>query len=189
MEDTVYLIPGRGNTLHDIGQLLLSLDREVCGRELLPPFSGLFSRQLHIIQQDLGSFFWHATARLIGHSYGAYLLLHALSELEPFPGRILLFSPVLGPTIDSQRLFISRPPRADKLLTLAKTGSFPSPQYLEIHTGEEDKGCSPGLAQEFADLISSAEVFIIPNKGHNLPSPYLQRTISSFCLSSSKNLQ
>ncbi len=48
------------------------------------------------IKNDLTTMFWHRDARAIGHSYGGYLLMHALAELGAFPGRILLLSRVLG---------------------------------------------------------------------------------------------
>lgn len=97
MENSVYLVPGNENRLTEIGDKVHCLGFDVYGRELIPPFFSLYFReQLKVIQRDLTRMFWHRKARLIGHSYGGYLLLHALSVLEPFPGEILLFSPVLG---------------------------------------------------------------------------------------------
>ena len=181
MNNTVYLVPGRGNKLSEIGEIITSLGFDVCGRELLPPFSTLhFAKQLKLIQKDLTSLFWYIDAKLIGHSYGGYLLLHALSELKAFPGKIILFSPVLGAAVDEQRLYISRPPRADKLLDLAKAFKFPIPQSLDIHTGANDDGCDPNLAKKFGELISMANVNILPNQGHELSSDYLNRVIYKF---------
>lgn len=160
---------------------MLSLGYDVCGRELLPPFSSIhFSKQLKVIQKDLESMFWHSDAKLIGHSFGGYLLLQTLSDLEPFPGKILLFSPVLGSAFDKQRLFMSCPPRAPKLLAIAKTNQFPIPQCLELHTGEDDKGCDPDLAKEIGKMISTATVHILPNQGHQLADSYLKKVISKF---------
>ena len=178
---SLYLVPGKGNSLNDIGAFVLSLGYDVCGRELLPPFSNLhFPKQLELIQKDLESMFWHSDAKLIGHSFGGYLLLQALSDLEPFPGKILLFSPVLGASFDNQRLFMSCPPRAHKLFALAKKNQFPIPQSLELHTGEDDNGCDSDLAKEIGKMISTATVYVLPNQGHQLADSYVKKVISKF---------
>ncbi|MFH2057641.1 MAG: hypothetical protein ABIJ59_01930 [Pseudomonadota bacterium] len=103
-----------------------------------------------------------------------------MCELKAFPGRILLFSPVLGAAIDKKRLYSSRPPRADKLLELAKTYKFPIPQSLEIHTGADDNGCDPDLTKIFASFISTANINILQNQGHKLSTTYLKRIIHKF---------
>lgn len=174
-------MPGRGNKLSEIGELVNSYNYDVCGREFIPPFSRVkFSEQLYIIQKDLQAYFWHVNAKLIGHSYGGYLLLHALSEMEPFPGRILLFSPVLGPAMDKKRLFISYPPRSKKLLALAKTDNFPIPRYMEIHTGSSDDGCDPKLAIIIGRLSPAVKVCIVQNQEHELSDSYVKKVISGF---------
>lgn len=154
MHNAVYLLPGRGNRLRDLGDPVTRLGFDVYGRELAPPFSRLgFADLIGLIQHDLASAFWDADALLIGHSYGAYLLLHALADMEPFPGRILLLAPVLGAALDSKRLYLSRPPRADKLMQLAQNHEFPMPRSLEIHTGAVNGGFRverPGGIQESA---------------------------------------
>lgn len=181
MNKTVYLVPGRGNGLRDLGEIISSFGFEVCGREVLPPFSAFrFPEQLQIIQKDVSSLFWFSDAKLIGHSYGGYLLLQALSALKPFPGKILLFSPILGQAMDKERLYLSRPPRARRLLELAKANKYPIPQYLEIHTGADDDGCDPDLAREFGSLISSAKVNIVQAQGHKLSTSHVKSVICDF---------
>jgi len=59
MENTVYLRPGRGNRLQDLGETIASLGFDVWGREIFPPFSTLnFAQQIQIIQNDLRSWFF-----------------------------------------------------------------------------------------------------------------------------------
>ena len=178
----IYLIPGRGDKLNDlIGSSLAKMGFEVYGREILSDFAHLhFPQQLQIIKNDIKSLFWRENSNLIGDSYGAYLLLHALVELTAFPGRILLLSPVLGEAIDKQNLFLSRPPRAKKLLQLAQSQKFPLPKYLEIHTGAEDKGCDPILAQKISSLITNSKIFIIKGEGHRLNKTYINSVIKKF---------
>lgn len=187
MENTVYLMPGRGNRLKDMGEIMASLGFEVWGREIFPPFSTLnFAEQLQIIQNDLQSYFWHEEAKLMGHSYGGYLLLQALADLDAFPGCILLISPVLGAARGN--FYLSRPPRADRLLRLAEEHQFPVPHGLKIHTGETDDGCDPQLARRIGALLPGAHVTILPDQGHVLPIDYLNRTIRSFLQKPSKNI-
>lgn len=181
MNNAVYIVPGRGNKLSDIGDKISRLGFDVYGREVLPPFSNrCFADQLRIIQKDLVSSFWDTGTNLVGHSYGGYLLLHSLSEIEPFPGKILLFSPVLGAAVDRKKLYVSRPPRADRLLQLAENNKFPIPRYLEIHTGENDDGCDPDLARRIGSSIPGSKISIVRNQGHTLASEYMDKVLSRF---------
>lgn len=183
--DKVYLVPGRGNKISEIGGIITELGFNVYGREVLPPFSGYrFPHQLAIIEKDLMSPYWNAEAKLIGHSYGGYLLLHSLSELPPFPGSVLLFSPVLGPASSKDGLFIARPPRADVLLQLATTGQFPMPRHLEIYTGQDDDGCDPVLAETLGSLLPGTRVNIIKGQGHQLSAEIIRKALVQFLTAS-----
>jgi hypothetical protein len=181
MEDRVYLVPGQGNRLHELGDAIIGLGFEVMGRELVPPFSGLrFSEQLDVIKSDLQTYCWHPETNLVGHSYGGYLLLHALTELDPFPGEMLLFSPVLGTAFSKDRFFFSRPPRGEVLLKLAESGAFPSPRRLCIHTGENDVGCDPALALKIGSLAANVRVTIVKNQGHRLSEEVVHDALTQF---------
>ncbi|NEV60656.1 alpha/beta hydrolase [Thiorhodococcus minor] len=182
MTSALYLLPGRSNTLSDLGDIVLDLGMDVCGRELRPPFSTLrFSEQLAYIQKDLRTLLWAPEAKLIGHSYGGYLLLHALAELPPFPGRILLLSPVLGSAVvRGDRPFSSTPPRARRLLELSERQTFPAPRALELHTGADDDGCDPDLARTICAQISTATATVVPEQGHQLAPDYVAEVIRSF---------
>ncbi len=178
----IYFIPGRGENLVDeIGQLIANFGFSVQGREMISDFARLvFSEQLALIRADLLSGFWHSEAVLVGRSFGAYLLLHTLAEMDSFPGKVLLFSPVLGAGISKDRLFGVLPPRSKKLLKLAESGEFPAPRDLEIHTGAEDSGCHPKLAERFALLVGNAKFRIVPNVGHQLGEEYLRGVLDKF---------
>jgi hypothetical protein len=187
----VYLMPGRGDKLNEfIGSSLVEMGIEVYGREILSDFARLhFPQQIEIIKNDLKSQFWTDDSILMGDSYGAYLLLHALVELAPFPGRILLFSPVLGKAIDKKNLFSSSPPRSKKLLQLAEQQKFPIPRYLEIHTGAKDNGCDPLLAKKISSLVTGSKIYIVEGEGHRLNRNYIKTVLLKFmtgCISSSQ---
>lgn len=175
-------MPGRGENLADgLGQIIASLGFPVQGREIIADFARLrFSEQLALIRADLLSGFWHSKGILIGRSFGAYLLLHTLAEMGSFPGKVLLFSPVLGAGISKDRLFGVLPPRSKKLLKLAESGDLPAPRYLEIHTGAEDSGCDPRLAERFASLVGNTKLRIAPNAGHQLGEEYVRSVLDRF---------
>jgi len=191
MNSKIYLIPGRNDKLNDfIGYTLSRMGADVYGRELLPPFSQLrFSDQIETIKKDLMSLFWYPEAPVLGDSYGGYLLLHSLAELDPFPGKVLLFSPVLGPAIVKNNRYGVHPPRAKRLLQLAKERKFPTPKYLEIHTGAEDKGCDPHRANQLGSFIPGSKVRIVNDQGHRLNTTYITDVISTFLGLSDKSLE
>lgn len=182
MNDKVYLIPGRNEKLSGFfGDTVSHMGFDVYGREILPPFSQLqFGEQLAIIKNDLKSLFWYAGAKLIGYSYGGYLLLHSLAELEPFPGKILLLSPVLGAAMSKDKKYSSFPPRFKKLSQLAENGGFPPPCYLELHTGAEDDGCDPDLANRICSKIENSNIKIVMNQAHRLDPAYVADVLSRY---------
>ena len=178
----IYFIPGRGESLDEgIGQVIASMGFSVKGREMISDFARLgFSEQLALIRSDLESDFWRPESVLIGRSYGAYLLLHTLAELEPFPGKVLLFSPVLGAAISEDRRSGVLPPRSKLLLKLADSGGFPAPCSLEIHTGAKDNGCDPALAIRFASLVGNTKLYIVPGSGHEFDEDYVRSVLDRF---------
>lgn len=175
-ENHIYYVPGRYDIFtNKIGQIIINLGFSVQGREVRGDFERIsFSEQIALIRADLQPTFWHPKSILIGHSFGAYLLLHALAEMESFAGRVLLFSPVLGAGISKDGHFGSIPPRSKRLLKLAESGEFPVPRYLEIHTGAEDNGCDPSLAERFAFLVENTKLFVVRGAGHQLGEEYLR---------------
>jgi len=183
-ERKLYFMPGRGNKFEESpGDYIMNIGYEIKGRETISGFERLwFPEQLELIRSDIDKEFWNPNAILIGHSYGAYLLLHSLVELSPFPGRMLLFSPVLGAAIvkAKNRFYISKPPRAEKLYKLAKSCKFPPPAYMEIHTGEKDNACDPVLAKRFASLVKNIKLYIVSGAGHTLDKNYVKEVLRNF---------
>jgi alpha-beta hydrolase superfamily lysophospholipase len=112
-EKGLYLIPGRAGRLTEgLGWLITNSGYAISGREIVSDFARLrFAEQLALIRSDLQPAFWHRDGVLVGSSYGAYLLLHTLADMDAFPGRVLLFSPVLGAAVAKNGFFGSRPPR------------------------------------------------------------------------------
>ena len=181
-EKRLYFIPGRAERLDEgLGRQMGNMGYEVHGREILSDFACLrFQEQLALVRSDLQADFWHLEDVVVGRSYGAYLLLHTLADLEPFPGKILLSSPVLGAGLTRNGFYGSCPPRSERLIKLAESNEFPAPRHMEIHTGAEDDGCDPMLAARFASLVKNTTVSIVAGAGHQLGEDYLERALSKF---------
>ncbi len=172
--DTVYYLPGAGGQLATgLGQAIMTRGFNVAGRETRGEFRSLgFEDQLQIIREDLQSHFWHDQARVICNSYGSYLFLHAQSQMSPFPGRVLMLSPIVGEfTSDETRTTFS-PPRPTRLKELAEAGQFPVPVHSEIHVGAEDWQSIPANVQALGGVMGIS-VTVVPKGGHNLPKSYV----------------
>jgi pimeloyl-ACP methyl ester carboxylesterase len=173
-ENTVYYLPGaRGQLGAGLGQALLDRGCSITGRETRDEFQQLpFDDQVGIIVRDLQDHFWHEDAKVIGNSFGAYLFLHAQSQLPPFIGRVLLLSPIVGEFSDAATGVGFSPPRPDRLRELAESGQFSTPTRCEIHVGEEDWQSIPAHVQAFGAL-TGIPVTVVPRGGHRLDHGYV----------------
>jgi alpha-beta hydrolase superfamily lysophospholipase len=166
MACSVYYLTG-------MGQGLLSRGCEISGRELVGEFRKLdFQKQIDHITNDLRNSFWHEDARVIANSFGAYLLLHAQTQMPAYVGRVILLSPIVGEFSNEETQMNFIPPRANKLLELAKAGNFPIPKQCEIHVGSEDWQSNPANVTALGALLS-IKVSVVPNAGHMLPKEYV----------------
>jgi hypothetical protein len=74
-----------------------------------------FDEQIATVGQDLKDHFWHTDARVICNSFGAYLFLHAQTQLPSFPGRVLLLSTIVGEFTNVEARTSFSPPRPTRL--------------------------------------------------------------------------
>ena len=174
MESTVYYLPGRnGKVATGLGEGITKLGYNLKGRETPSSFKELeFQEQLDLIASDLKSEFWTKGSKVVAVSYGAYLLMHTLAGLDPYPGSILLLSPVLGGVKNPGTLRYYSPPRPNKLMEMIGTNSFPKPNYIEMHVGEKDWQCPPDRVVQFASSVSG-ESTAVSGKGHDLGKDYV----------------
>ena len=170
----VYYLPGMGGRLNTgLGLVLLSKGFTVQGRELTGEFRKLdFGQQVDCVVADLQSIDWWAGGRVIANSFGAYLLLHALAQMPPFTGKLLLLSPIVGQFSNASTQMGFVPPRADRLGEIAREGRFPVPKQCEIHVGADDWQSNPANVTEFGSLVDIV-VNVVPNAGHSLPTEYV----------------
>ena len=96
--ETIYYLPGYGGQLATgLGRGLMDRGFDVAGREARGDFRSLpFDEQIQTVMLDLQEHFWREQARVVCNSFGAYLFLHAQTQMASFPGRVLLLSPIVG---------------------------------------------------------------------------------------------
>lgn len=174
MSKTVYYLTGMGGRLDTgLGQGLLSRGVQIAGRELVGEFRRLdFQKQIDLVADDLQSNHWSEDAHVIANSFGAYLFLHAQAQLPPYIGKVILLSPIVGEFANEETQMNFIPPRAEKLLGLAKDGTFPVPTQCQIHVGSEDWQSNPTNVTAFGELLG-IDVTVVPNGGHMLPKEYV----------------
>jgi len=116
---------------------------------------------------------------IIANSFGGYLLLHALSKLDPYIGKILLLSPIVGEFSSEEISMGFIPPYADRLSELASSNQYPAPVNCSFHVGSEDWQSNPKNVTKFASLLG-LPVTIVPNAGHQLPKDYVSFLLDNF---------
>jgi len=174
MKSDIYYLPGMGGRLNTgLGLALLSRSFTVQGRELTGEFRRLdFGQQIDCVVADLQSIDLEAGGRVIANSFGAYILLHALAQMPPFMGKLLLLSPIVGQFSNAAMQMGFVPPRADRLGEIARARAFPVPKQCEIHVGADDWQSIPANVTEFGSLVDVV-VNVVPNAGHSLPKRYV----------------
>lgn len=171
---TIYYLPGYGGCLETgLGQALTQRGFDLAGRETTGTFRLLgFQDQIDLIVFDLQSHFWAEDAHVVANSFGAYLFLHAQSQLAPFPGHVLLLSPIIGEFENTENAMNFIPPRADLLGQLAREGKMPVPRHCEIHVGEHDWQSEPKCVSRFGNLLG-IPVEVVAGNGHMLDKNYV----------------
>lgn len=178
MGNTLYYLPGYGGELRTgLGEELVRRGFHIEGRETIGEFSGLpFQMQIDIVAEDLTERFWHADARVVANSFGAYLFLHAQTMLEPYPGKVLLLSPILGAFAEPGMGKRFLPPRRKRLMQLAESGEMPMPTRCEAHVGADDWQSNPTTVALFCGL-TGISFTVAQAQGHMLDKAHVARIL------------
>lgn len=153
---------------------------DVTGRETIGEFKDLtFTDQVETVKEDLLNHFWAEDFRVIANSFGAYLFLHAQASLEPYPGKVLLLSPIVGGFADDETGRFFSPPQEHKLLKLAEDEQFPVPSNCEVHTGSEDWQSHPDAVTKFFGLLC-VDAVVAAGRGHSLGEDYVSTLLDSW---------
>ena len=178
---TIYFLPGWGGQFKTgLGQALISRGFDITGRETKGDFKDLgFNGQVSQVAQDLQDHFWTTESKVIANSFGGYLFLHAQAMVAPYPGKVVLLSPIVGEFGDAQREMNFIPPYPEKLFNLIETNQMTAPLNAEIHTGELDWQSNPAAVKKLGEALS-IPVQIVAGAGHGLPKEYVSNVLDRF---------
>lgn len=156
-----------------LGEGLQSRGFFVTGRETVGPFKSLtLQEQIDIISAELQEHFWSPESKIVAVSYGAYLFLHAQAQMQPYPGSVLLLSPVVGQFANEEIQLGFIPPRAKRLGQLADAEAYPVPMNCTIHVGSDDWQSNPKAVTSFGTKVG-IPVTIAKGLGHQLGVDYV----------------
>ena len=97
-------------------------------------------------------------------------------EFRPFPGRVLLLSPVLGearhPVTGMQFASLG----SAVLKEAAQAGTFVPPRRIEVHVGADDWQAGPQQLVDFCNRLD-IEIHVAPGRGHTLGVEYVSALI------------
>lgn len=174
MTRSIYYLPGHGGRLGTgLGEDLLRRGYQISGRETSGDFRRLpFSEQIALVAEDLKVSHWDEEGLVIANSFGAYLFLNAQVLLQPYIGKVLLLSPIVGEFSNEETGMGFIPPQSGNLLLLAESGKYPVPEHCEIHVGESDWQSNPSNVLRLAELLGLV-VTVVPNRGHSLGKSYV----------------
>ncbi|OYU29951.1 MAG: hypothetical protein CFE39_16035 [Comamonadaceae bacterium PBBC2] len=178
---TIYYLPGYGGQLGTgLGRALMDRGFDVAGRETRGDFRSLhFDEQIATVGQDLTVHFWHDEAQVICNFFGAYLFLHAQTQMPSFPGRVLLLSPIVGEFTNAEARTSFSPPRPTRLKDLAEAGQFTVPRQCEMHVGEDDWQSIPANVQALG-LLTGITATVVPDGGHDLGRDYVGQLLDQW---------
>ena len=179
--EVIYYLPGRGGRLDQgLGEGLAERGLHIAGRETRGDFAQLgFDDQRYKIAADLRGKYWTSGSRVIANSYGAYLFLQAQTLLPPYPGKVLLLSPIIGPASAPKLNFHFIPPSYGPFSELLASGKLPVPRRCTIHVGTNDWQCPLDEVVQFASL-TGIELHVVRGAGHMLGKEYVGRLLDQW---------
>jgi len=169
----ILYVTGRGGSLEKgLATYLASITRDFDGVAVDVPFLRQEPiQQIEHINQKLAE----DPARIvIANSYGAYLTLQALVDLELTLEHVVLLSPVLGVAMAKDRLYMSRPPLTGRLKRAMEEGRVCVPQRMQIVVGDEDELYSPSQFNTVSEYFGENVLTVLQGEGHSLSRPVMQ---------------
>ena len=114
---------------------------------------------------------------VIANSYGAYLTLQALVDLNAPPKKLLLLSPVLGMAAAKDRMYMSRPPFTKRLKSAFSEERVAKPEWMRILVGDQDPLYNAEQFAEVGRYFGERVLGVIPGEGHGLDKQTIQYVI------------
>jgi len=175
----VFYITGRGGSLNKgLALHLQSRTKQFDGIAVDVDFLRMQPlMQVETIQRALKS---DPDRLIIANSYGAYLTLQALIDLDITPEKLLLLSPVLGVAKANDRMYLSRPPLTKRLKAALKNKTIAKPKKVKIIMGDMDKLYDSDTLTLFDSYFGGKVVNILSGEGHMITEEAVQNALESF---------
>ena len=173
----ILYVTGRGGSLDKgLAVYLASIADEFEGVAVDAPFLRQAPiDQVTAIQQKLMA---DPERIVIANSYGAYLTLQALVDLDNPPQQMLLLAPVLGMASAKDRLYISRPPFTKRLRNAIDENRVARPSSLRIVVGDQDPLFNSDQFDEINAYFGGRALSVISGEGHSLSRDLVPGLIS-----------
>jgi len=172
----ILYVTGRGGRLDKgLAAYLASITRDFDGVAVDVPFLRQEPiQQVAHINQKLAE---DPSRIVIANSYGAYLTLQALVDLEQTLEHVVLLSPVLGVAMAKDRLYMSRPPLTGRLKRSIEEERVCVPQRMRIVVGDEDELYSPSQFNTVSQYFGSDVLTVLQGEGHSLSRLAMQSVL------------
>ena len=173
----VLYITGRGGNLHNgLAVYLSSIVDEFDGVAVSPQFLRQEPlQQVEIIQEKIKE---EPTRPVVANSYGAYLTLLALIDIDVTPDMVLLLSPVLGAANAKDRMYYSRPPLTNRLEAALSNNTLIRPKVTKLIMGDQDELYSPERISTMDSYFGMGTAQIVAGEGHMLSRRVVQEFIN-----------
>lgn len=173
----VLYITGRGGSLNK--GLAAYLASSVKGFEGIAVDTQFLKRrpleQVEFIRQKMAE---DPTRLVIANSYGAYLVLHALAQIEGFtPENVLLLSPLLGVGRSQGGFYMNIPPLLSRLEEAFKNSEVMKPKTIKFLVGELDKQISTSQVSFLDKYFGLDTVQVYPGEGHILDAKSVREAL------------
>ena len=131
--------------------------------------------QVQIIQEKIKE---EPTRPIVANSYGAYLTLLALIDIDVTPDMVLLLSPVLGAANAKDRMYYSRPPLTNRLEAALSNNTLIRPKVTKLIMGDQDELYSPERISTMDSYFGMETAQIVAGEGHMLSEQVVQEFIN-----------
>ncbi|MDC1076325.1 hypothetical protein OAQ35_05080 [Litorivicinus sp.] len=177
IDEPIYYVTGRmGSMSHGFGANLASMGRPYAGRELGADFFRMrHEEQVDTILADLNEF---NNSPIVANSYGAFLILCALTSEPIALSHCLFISPVTGATFVSGRYF--RPAGARQVESSIRESNFRGRiDSLNLLVGELGEQAVPERCLKLAEAFGG-KAFVIPGVGHKIDPDIVGSKFANF---------
>ena len=165
--DSILYITGRGGSLNSgLAKYLATISENFDGLALDVPF--LRQELMDQIEQIADKLREHTDRTVIANSYGAYLTLQAMIDLDVTLKRVILLSPVLRTAQAKDRMYLSRPPLTKRLREAMEQDRLVRPLEFNIYIGDQDELYHPELEGRFNQYYGAGTFHVLNGGGHML---------------------